>query len=305
MLRSESISKLTSALSKAQAEFQLIPKRKTGRDGNREFLYSDLADVLNEIRPKLNKYGIYLSHPLVLEADGHIRTTTRVDLEEEFIQSDGIRLSFTEGAGKSQGAEVTYSRRIDNNSFFGIFPDDDLDAPDLKPGEKQNSPKQVDNRLRKLSPERDQTLPAPNPSPLSGTVPVGLAPLSDRVPAPAVRFVATDNDLPAEMFKEDPAPAAARMLSPAAQEAADAIDLDIPFTPLDEKRNSEIQAALHGWIKDKTLNARNLSVYLDKAHNGKKQFDVPAAQWEDTFKKISDAIAGGSESVKKFFKENK
>jgi len=297
MPQSESISKITSALTKAQAEFGPVPKTKRGQDGNRSFLYADLADVLNEIRPKLNKQGIYLSHPLVLDRDGeHLRTTTRVDLGDEFIQSDGIRLSFTEGAGKAQGAEVTYSRRIDNNSFFGIFPDDDLDAPDLKPGEQKSAPK--------IAPK--PVAPAPRPqTQTSVTTPAPTQQSSQPIITNGV-FSATNDDLPPVFGDDVPPPTELEpKMSQEMAEFTDSLGQPSDFVPLSEKRNSEIQGQLREWTKDKILPTRNLSVYLDKVHSGKKQFDVPASQWEDTFKKISDAVAGGPDAIKAFFKENK
>lgn len=294
MPQSESIDKLMTALAAAQKEFKIIPKSKTGRDGNREFLYADLADVLKEITPKLNAQGIFLSHPLVLESDGHLRVTTRVDLGSEFKQSDGIRLSATEGAGKILGIENTYARRIDNNNFFGIFPDDDLDAPDLKSGDTNKLP----------------TKPAPQ-KPSQGKPTPALNEAINSVPQSGVPIVtngvfsATNTDLPKEIFEEGSVSNKEPVLSSEDAELADSLGPVHGFVPLSEKRNTEIQSQLRDWIKDKTLPTRNLSIYLDKVHEGKKQFDVSATQWEDTFAKIKKAVEGGPDAVKTFFKENK
>ena len=297
MPQSESITKLTKALASAQAEFGIIPKTKKGQEGNRSFFYADLADVLNEIRPKLNKQGIFLSHPLVLEPDGqHVRVTTRVDLEDEFMQSDGIRLSSTEGAGKGLGVENTYARRIDNNNFFGIFPDEDLDAPDLKPTGDQKIPQ------KSSVPYTTKTAPKP-PAPTPKTVVVNMPPPGEPVVTNGT-FVATEADLPPQMSDEDPAPKEPT-LAPEDAELADSLGKPPEFVALTQDRNNEIQGTLREWVKSKTIPARSVSAYLDKVHQGKKQFDVSATQWEDTFKKISDAVAAGPEAVKTFFKENK
>lgn len=294
MPQSESITKLTKALASAQAEFGIIPKTKKGQEGNRSFFYADLADVLNEIRPKLNKQGIFLSHPLVLEPDGqHVRVTTRVDLEDEFMQSDGIRLSSTEGAGKGLGVENTYARRIDNNNFFGIFPDEDLDAPDLKPGPQGQAP-------TKGVPKPPQTFQrSENFAAVINDVPRKTEPKATNG-----TFQATDADLPPQMSDEAPAPKEPT-LTPEDAELADSLGKPPEFVALTQERNNEIQGTLREWVKSKTIPARSVSSYLDKVHQGKKQFDVSASQWEETFKKISDAVSAGPEAVKTFFKENK
>lgn len=290
MPQSESITKLTKALASAQAEFGIIPKTKKGQEGNRSFFYADLADVLNEIRPKLNKQGIFLSHPLVLEPDGqHVRVTTRVDLEDEFMQSDGIRLSSTEGAGKGLGVENTYARRIDNNNFFGIFPDEDLDAPDLKAAPQSQAPKATPKPPQNFQ-KVEKTAPKAEPK-------------QEQVVTDGM-FVAIDADLPPQMSDEDPAPKEPT-LTPEDAELADSLGKPPEFVALTQDRNNEIQGTLREWVKSKTIPARSVSSYLDKVHQGKKQFDVSASQWEETFKKISDAVSAGPEAVKTFFKENK
>ena len=297
MPQSESIANLMTALAAAQKEFKPVQKTKTGQEGHRTFKYADLADVLNEITPKLNSQGIFLSHPLVLEPDGqHVRVTTRVDLGAEFKQSDGIRLSATEGAGKELGIQNTYARRIDNNNFFGIFPDEDLDAPDLKPPGDQKTPQ------KSSVPYTAKTAPKP-PIPTPKTVVVNTPPQGEPVVANGT-FVATDADLPPQMSDEDPAPKEPT-LTPEDAELADSLGKPPEFVALTQDRNNEIQGTLREWVKSKTIPARSVSSYLDKVHQGKKQFDVSATQWEDTFKKISDAVAAGPEAVKAFFKENK
>ena len=138
--QSESIAQLVTALTKAQSEFVVVPKNKTGQEGNRKFKYADLADVMNMALPKINKYGIFLSQPLVRDEDGaSLRQTTRLQLGDEYIQSDGIKLS-DDVPGKNLGIAVTYARRIDLNGTLGIAPDEDVDAPDLTTGAPTPSP---------------------------------------------------------------------------------------------------------------------------------------------------------------------
>ncbi len=276
MPQSDSIAKLNEALVKAQTEFTVVPKNKTGREGNREFKYADLADVMGMALPKLNKHGIFLSQPLVLDSDGqHLRQTTRLQLGDEFIQSDGIRLKDVEGAGKQLGIEVTYARRIDLNGSLGISPDEDLDAPDLKSDKPSSGPK-------------------PSFSPLKTTTNVALPKATSfeyganqqaRTITPKGTEI-TDADLP-----DFPEPEKTTPLPTDAQVVADHL---INFIPLTEARNTEIQNRLKDLVANKTVGRRDLSLFLEDQHSGKKQFDVDAKQWEGTIAKIEAAIADGT-----------
>lgn len=276
MSQSSSIAKLNEALVKAQTEFTVVPKNKTGREGNREFKYADLADVMGMALPKLNKHGIFLSQPLVLDTDGqHLRQTTRLQLGDEFIQSDGIRLKDVEGAGKQLGIEVTYARRIDLNGSLGISPDEDLDAPDLKSDKPSSAPK-------------PSFIPAKTTTnavlPKATSFEYG-ANQQARTITPSGTEI-TDADLPdfPEPEKSNPLPA----------DAAAVADHLLNFVPLTEARNTEIQNRLKDLVANKTVGRRDLSLFLEDQHSGKKQFDVDAKQWEGTIAKIEAAIADGT-----------
>lgn len=295
MPQSDSIAELTKALAKAQAEFTVVPKTKTGREGNREFKYADLADVMGMALPKLNKQGIFLSQPLVLDKNGeHIRQTTRLQLGDEFIQSDGIRLKDPSGAGKNLGIEVTYARRIDLNGSLGISPDEDLDAPDLK--SDSSSPSGPSNLNRTATGRTASSYTSPTPIAIK-TTPVP-SPTTSVVVSKSTSFEygantnqanpeITDDDLP---NFDQPIDIPER-LSADAQEVADHL---ATFVPLGEKRNTEIQNRLKELVANKTVGRRELSLFLEEQHEGKKQFDVGAKQWETTIAKIEASVSDGT-----------
>ena len=293
MSQSDSIAKLNEALVKAQTEFTVVPKNKTGREGNREFKYADLADVMGMALPKLNKHGIFLSQPLVLDADGqHLRQTTRLQLGDEFIQSDGIRLKDVEGAGKQLGIEVTYARRIDLNGTLGISPDEDLDAPDLKSDPKGTvhlSKPGFPISVPKAAVTNVPNLPGYTVVTSGSLKSTGLAATSFEYGQNAKiedTTKITDADLP-----DFPEPEKLALLSAEAQAVADHL---ISFVPLSKDRNDQIQNRLKELVTNKTVGRRELSLYLDDQHEGKKQFDVSAAQWEKTIGTIEQAVAEGS-----------
>lgn len=262
MQQSESVAILIQALLKAQSEFTVVPKNKKGQEGNRTFKYADLADVMNMALPKLNKHGIFLSQPLVLDKDGeHLRQTTKLQLDDEFIQSDGIRLKSSAGADKQLGIEVTYARRIDLNGTLGISPDEDMDAPDLKPtltGTQtattvvRSTPQQIDKAFKPNAPES-------GPKTGEGT-PYGVI----------------DEDI----TNVDPS----------------------YKRPLTKERNDQIQNRLKELASTKVLDRRKLQLFLDAEHGGKRAFDVDADTWENTISKIELAVQGGEAAIKVLLK---
>ncbi len=304
MPQSGSVIKLVTALGKAQTGFTVVKKSKTGQEGNRSFKYADLADVLNMLTPVLNGQGIFLSHPLVLGEDGHLRQTTKVQLEDEFIQSDGIKLSVKEGAGKQLGIEVTYARRIDNNAFFGIFPDDDLDAPDLVSGDKP--PLKVQGNAPQ--PSKLQPNVKPQPVPVSGKEvnPRGLTSVLEKqhekflppVKSPEELAAAvalrnteiTDADLP---VMDTPLPASDPLPEDAERAA---IQMEDHIT---KPRYDEIQTILKDIVASKACSQRAMIVFLESRHGQNKGFYVPSSQWEKTIKEIEDAKASGQDALKK------
>ena len=290
MPQSESIAKLVEALAKAQKKFTVVPKTKTGQEGLRKFKYADLADVMNMALPKLNEEGVFLNQPLVMDnVGGFIRQTTRLQLGDEFIQSDGIKLS-DDVPGKNLGISVTYARRIDLNGVLGIAPDEDVDAPDLKPVESTFT------NVPAKAPAVIKNNPVINPNKPSVVAP------STQTPSKSTSFEfganqqartitntgteITDADLPdfdIPLEKLEP-------LSAEAQAVAEQME---SFVPLSEKRNTEIQNRLKELVANKTVGRRDLSLFLEDQHDGKKQFDVDAKQWESTIGKIEEAISNG------------
>jgi len=106
----------------------------------------------------------------------------------------------------------------------------------------------------------------------------------------------TDDDIP----KFDGPVRTTENLSPEAVAVADHL---IHFVPLTQDRNKQIQDRLAELVKAKTLDRRKLQVFLDKEHDGKRSIDVPADKWEQTIKKIEDAVKDGAESIKTLFKK--
>ena len=231
-------------------------------------------------RPLLNAAGIFLSQPIHRGEDGLLRLTTRLQLEEEFMQSDGIPLPAS-SPGKEMGKTITYARRIDLMPFLGLVGEEDEDAPDLnkptnsrdtsrfKPYNKDQVQRQVGQQIQ----SRTSVVEDPrgvNPEITDDDIPSFDTPVREEVP-----------------------------LSPEAKEAADHI---MTFVPLTKERNEEIQNRLKELVSAKTIDRRKLSVFLESEHSGKKSIDVEATTWENTMRKIETAVASSPEAVKELMK---
>lgn len=271
MIQSDSVTKLTDALAKAQAKFDKLKKDTTGQEGHLKFQYVQLPDVLNMVRPLLNAEGIYLNQPIIRDENGNLRLTTRVQLSEEFMQSDGIPLPAT-APGKELGKIITYARRIDLMPFLGITGEEDEDAPDLKPAARPG-------RYVDVSDIRNRTYaPSVNDPGLAKT---------------------KDDPLPSQMYDNSDSVIQRSELSDEARSIAEEMET---FVPLSDERNTQIQDRLKELVSAKLMDRRKLSLYLDAQHEGKKSLEVSATQWENTMKKIEEAVTSGPEAVKKLLK---
>lgn len=135
MRMSDKVGSLAAALSKAQADFPLIPKNKRAKiplknGGTYEYWYADLADVISAVTPILAQNELSISQ----DPGMHI-------LGEKMISGIWTTVMHSSGEWKSsflpmndfdkaqeQGSEITYKRRYTLNGVLGIHPEDDDDG---------------------------------------------------------------------------------------------------------------------------------------------------------------------------------
>ncbi len=122
----------TEAFTAAQAELPPIGKRheaviphKTG--GSHSYKYADLNDVLEAVRPVLNKHGLSISQSSVSE-EGKIGVVTRIYHTSGHVETFGPLLLPAGGDARSAGSAITYARRYGLCAALGISPDDDDDG---------------------------------------------------------------------------------------------------------------------------------------------------------------------------------
>lgn len=150
MKHSESISKLSAALSLAQAEMPEVAKNAVNPFLKNRF--ADLGAVIQASRPVLAKHGLSISQ--FPTSDG-----TRVGVTSILMHSSGewledtIALELSEEKGKSAaqvaGSIVTYLRRYSWASMLGMYADEDTDG---------SQPQKIETKKEMPEAERQQAV---------------------------------------------------------------------------------------------------------------------------------------------------
>ena len=167
MIRSsESIVELACALVKAQAVMPEVPKGAVGQVGNAKRPYSDIADVIETVRPVLHAHGLaYVQFP---GTDDRGVTTVTTRLMHESGQWVEGTVSMPSGGNGAQGvgSAITYARRYSLVAMLGLASEDDDGA-----GASQPPPRQQRQPAPRQQPQqRDAsyvTVDQPNPNLIS------------------------------------------------------------------------------------------------------------------------------------------
>lgn len=125
---SDLVHEIASALSKAQAEFPIIPKNKTvdykTKDGRRvNYDYADLEDILQATRPVLAKHGLSVAQPIGSNTVTTFLTHSSGQWYRSFMdfnRSNDV---------KEVGSMITYLRRYSLEGMIGTSSEKDTDGP--------------------------------------------------------------------------------------------------------------------------------------------------------------------------------
>jgi hypothetical protein len=166
-------------LAQAQAEMPIPEAVKTGQQGNRKYKYVTLAQVLDIIRPPLNRRGIFLTQKTVMNERGMFIQTI-VGHGDETLVLDEEPYEY-QSSPQEYGKRETYAKRYSLFKAFGIVGDEDTDgnvqgnasryqsrqqpqqapqqasqqAPQQQAPQQQAPQQQAPQRLRPPIPERD------------------------------------------------------------------------------------------------------------------------------------------------------
>lgn len=133
MNKSDSIAKLAKALSQCQSELKDVFKGTKGYGYN----YATLDIVYDEVRPKMTKYGLSLTHAKSYDKDKNVIELHSMLMHEsgEWIEYYGS-LPFVEmkqmNNYQASGSGFTYLERYQTSAIFGITSDEDNDGTEKK-----------------------------------------------------------------------------------------------------------------------------------------------------------------------------
>ena len=134
MNKSTTIGKLSSALSKAQAEMPVV--KMNAQNPFLKNKYADLGAVIETSRPILAKYELAITQFPASDGDKIGVTTCLTHSSGEWIE-DTIFINSTDSKGlsvaQSAGVVISYLRRYAWAAVLGLYADEDTDGHSAKP----------------------------------------------------------------------------------------------------------------------------------------------------------------------------
>jgi ERF superfamily len=131
---SDTIGKLTGALTKAQANFGPVVKNRTNK--NWGYTYADIDSIIISVRKALTDQGLALTQYTREEGDNTFLVTELLHTSDEWISGE-LRLILTKRTMQELGSAMTYARRYGASALLGISAEEDDDA-NLADGKPNN-----------------------------------------------------------------------------------------------------------------------------------------------------------------------
>lgn len=137
MKMSESIANISVAL----VQFQGLVANPEKKSINPHFKskYADLDEVINTIRPALEKCGLaFIQNPI--HEDGKVGVyTLLIHKSGEFIQFDPVYIPLAKATAHQVGAALTYAKRYSLGAALGIATEEDTDGNEINNHNNQSS----------------------------------------------------------------------------------------------------------------------------------------------------------------------
>lgn len=131
---------IAKALIKAQTELKNPEKNQQGYG----YKYADLASIIDETKPVLQKHGLVVVQLAKTDPDGNVGVETILLHESGETLKSTLTLPVADmkqmTVTQSAGASLTYARRYALSAILGISADDDTDASE--PKARTTAPKQ-------------------------------------------------------------------------------------------------------------------------------------------------------------------
>src|SRR5690606_30175798 len=129
MKTSESIANIAAALVGFQSE--VANPEKKGINPHFKSKYAELDEIINTIRPTLEKNGLaFIQNPI--HEDGKVGVyTLLIHKSGEFIQFDPVMIPLQKATPHQVGAALTYAKRYSLSSALGIAAEEDADGNEI------------------------------------------------------------------------------------------------------------------------------------------------------------------------------
>lgn len=129
MKTSDQIDLLAAALLKAQGAIQAVVKDKTGKVQSKsgasyEYKYSDLASVIEHVKPHLNAAGILFTQGAAGDSAGVVVETRLIHTSGQWIATT-VFLPVNSGTAQAYGSAITYGKRYGLQALTGLPSEDD------------------------------------------------------------------------------------------------------------------------------------------------------------------------------------
>src|SRR5690606_23919551 len=151
MKTSESIANIAVALIGFQSE--VANPEKKGINPHFKSKYAELDDIINTIRPTLEKHGLaFVQSPVNENGQVGIRTLL-LHKSGEYIQFAPVMIPLQKATPHQVGAALTYAKRYSLGAALGLATEEDKDANDVAP---QSSPKKLVKRAIKQAIQKEK-----------------------------------------------------------------------------------------------------------------------------------------------------
>lgn len=137
MKTSESIANIAAALVGFQSE--VANPEKKGINPHFKSKYAELDDIINTIRPTLEKHGLaFIQNPV--QADGQVGVyTVLIHKSGEYIQFDPVMIPLQKATPHQVGAALTYAKRYSLGAALGLATEEDTDGNEINNHNNQSS----------------------------------------------------------------------------------------------------------------------------------------------------------------------
>jgi len=135
MKQSNEVNEIIKALNGVNAE--ISNPKNTAENPFFKSKYAPLGDILNMVRPILQKHGLVIIQNVCTDERFVSIETGLYHVSGQYIISDKLQMSAEKATAQGQGSAITYGRRYQVSAFLNIASEDDDDANHVSDNKKE------------------------------------------------------------------------------------------------------------------------------------------------------------------------